>query len=1243
VAALCASLFTSANGQQYAGDYINNTLPAVPGSEVAFFKIKDPRGTNTNLTLINYYSHGVGGAKRLDPLKIKRGIVVVHGQNRDPELYMSNMLSALAQVKSDPNINFDSVAIIAPYFPNGDDKYSGYPWIDGLRANQGSISNALVWQSSQWAGGATNQYPYKSLQISSYDVLDQLIQYFDNKTVFPNMNQIVIAGHSLGAQTVQRYALVGNNLNTVSPLTYWIGNPNSFGWPSISRPLNTLGCPGYDVWRSGFTNYSTYGKSNKMLYGTSLVASGRDAVVSNFQSKQIAWARGTLDTGDDSSDCDPFTQGGDRNERFFNYIKQFQPSCPDPKGRFCDTVDFSPIGHDAGSMFASPAGQARLFKDNFYGDMSRAYDFGYPRQQAGDDPFPDPSLVNTPIPRQNGTFAGGMTYQGCYTNNNPAALTNMVYSDNSNTIDKCTATCVQSGNTIAGMSGAQCFCGNSLGYSAVVVVDSSCPVNCPGNADQDCGGFQRLSLFSTNGTPSVNPAPVIPPTIGNYTYQGCLIDPPGSHVLNAISTSSNNMSLEFCASYCSSYQYFGTEYARECYCGNSIAGTNATDAGDCNMICTGNQGEFCGAGNRLTYYSNPNYVAPIGLSLACPGSNNQTYVSNGKNFTIECGFDHQGGDLTTVSAQTLAGCIDACANNGQCVDAVYANGNCYLKSSLGAYIANSGLAGARLSSVTVGGGAPANTATATTTSTGAGATSTSGNTLSCPGSDTQTYTSNGKNFTIECGLDHQGGDLTSLTVSGLQGCIDACATNSQCVDAVLSGTACYLKSSLGAAVQNSNLAGARLSSVTVGGSASSAATTSTTTAATSSGATSAAASPTTSAPSCPASNGQTYTAANGDQFLVECGIDHAAGDFMQAYGVTFQQCLEQCAVAPGCQALALSGTACYMKNSIGAANMNSNIFGAKLIGTVAANTTTTTSAAAAVTTTSATSAAAPSTTSSSSAAAAPTTTTTTSAAAVPTTSSTTSAVVVPTTSSTVPATTTSTSASAALPSGFSALGCFIDNGSGGRVLPYSNGASSTNTPAQCAANCRALGYQFSGTEYANECYCGNTLPTTNTTSTQCNMACAGDSTQFCGAGNRINIVQDLNWVQTFFARASFQTWNLMACYVDSGSARTLPNAVNLGATGGPNNATIPNCLSACAAAGYTYCGEEYYSECYGSNTAPAASLIAPGSSDPLAAGCNYACRGNKTEACGGSNRVLVYINNGTAAPSQQRRHAKMLW
>lgn len=104
---------------------------------------------------------------------------------------MHPRLSALAQVKSHPEVSTDSVAILAPYFANGDDKYTGYyPWVNGSGAGKGAISSALVWKGSQWASGAENQYPSTITTVSSYYVLDQLTQYFDNKTLFPNMNQV---------------------------------------------------------------------------------------------------------------------------------------------------------------------------------------------------------------------------------------------------------------------------------------------------------------------------------------------------------------------------------------------------------------------------------------------------------------------------------------------------------------------------------------------------------------------------------------------------------------------------------------------------------------------------------------------------------------------------------------------------------------------------------------------------------------------------------------------------------------------------------------------------------------------------------------------------------------------------------------------------------------------------------------------------------------------------------------------
>lgn len=374
--ALGASLATA---QQYAGDTISGYLPTIERAEVAFFRIPDPEDVNNHLTLINYYSHGTDG-NRIVESNIKRAVIVIHGLLRDPWNYENDTLNSLEYV-TDPNINQDSVAVIAPYFTNGADKGYSYPWADK------STSNALVWKASEWSAGANNQYPHHSSNTSSFFVLDTLIQYFDNKTLFPQMNEIVLVGHSMGGQMLQRYAAISPQVDTNSPVTLWVGNPNSYAWLDSDRPLSTANCSIYDDYREGYSNFDAY----PMTYGTSLVSQGVDAIQSNFQSKRIAYARGLLDHGDDSTNCAPYTTGKDRNERFFEFIKAFPPTCDDVTARDCDTVDLIDVSHDNGQMFHSDAGLARLFTDNFYGNLSRAYDFGYPRNQTGDDPYPNPA------------------------------------------------------------------------------------------------------------------------------------------------------------------------------------------------------------------------------------------------------------------------------------------------------------------------------------------------------------------------------------------------------------------------------------------------------------------------------------------------------------------------------------------------------------------------------------------------------------------------------------------------------------------------------------------------------------------------------------------------------------------------------------------------------------------------------------------------------------------------------------
>lgn len=138
--------------------------------------------------------------------------------------------------------------------------------------------------------------------------------------------------------------------------------------------------------------------------------------------------------------------------------------------------------------------------------------------------------------------------------------------------------------TIARLPG----CITPTGYGHVV---TSAEMTCPGGNTATC-----------DATNTHQPLP----WTGDATYAplGCYTEATNGRALTGSSaTSSSNMTAAACKEKCYGYRYFGVEYARECYCGNTInPGALSTTASECGMTCTGNQWEVCGGGSRLNMF-----------------------------------------------------------------------------------------------------------------------------------------------------------------------------------------------------------------------------------------------------------------------------------------------------------------------------------------------------------------------------------------------------------------------------------------------------------------------------------------------------------------------------------------------------------------------------------------------------------------------------------------------------------------
>jgi hypothetical protein len=88
--------------------------------------------------------------------------------------------------------------------------------------------------------------------------------------------------------------------------------------------------------------------------------------------------------------------------------------------------------------------------------------------------------------------------------------------------------------------------------------------------------------------------------------------------------------------------------------------------------------------------------------------------------------------------------------------------------------------------------------------------------------------------------------------------------------------------------------------------------------------------------------------------------------------------------------------------------------------------------------------------------------------------------------------------------GYAYAGCYTDS-VGARVLAGKSFSGNAMTVENCAAFCQ--GYTYFGTEYGDECYCGNAFanPTSETPQSDCGFICAGNATELCGDGNRLSL------------------------------------------------------------------------------------------------------------------------------------------
>jgi hypothetical protein len=234
--------------------------------------------------------------------KIKRLVIVVHGALRNGDEYFTDTVAAAQKhgVSS-------STMIVAPHFRKVTDQ-----------REPGEIYYGRRWYT-KWKYGYISQ---DSDKVSSFTLIDKIIEQIGKSNKFPNLANIVVTGHSAGGQFTQRYAVGTRIQESVSAVVEFVpSNPSSYMYLDSERFNFTNGhfemvtssenCEDY--------NHYIYGPINRAVY---LNHYSIEQLKLIFSTNKVTYLMSEEDKGTASLDrsCGAMIQGKNRIERAKNYF-----------------------------------------------------------------------------------------------------------------------------------------------------------------------------------------------------------------------------------------------------------------------------------------------------------------------------------------------------------------------------------------------------------------------------------------------------------------------------------------------------------------------------------------------------------------------------------------------------------------------------------------------------------------------------------------------------------------------------------------------------------------------------------------------------------------------------------------------------------------------------------------------------------------------------------------------------------
>jgi pimeloyl-ACP methyl ester carboxylesterase len=290
---------------------------------------------------------------------VTRALLIFHGKLRNADDYNATGERA---IRTAGRAAEKSTLLITPQFLDQVD-------VDAYHLP----ATTLRWTPTGWMGGSNAlDAAAAAAGPSSFAAIDAILERLADRKLFPNLKNVVLAGHSGGGQVVQRYAVVGRGgealVHAGVHVRYVVANPSSYVYFSLERPVRDA--------KTEFTYAlpakTCYGKYNKWKYGiedTPPYVDDADfhELEERYVRRDVIYLLGIADNDPNNPVLDKSCAGEDegpyrffRGKAYFRYL-ELRHSVLGTEAA-SQKLDYVPgVGHDGDKMLNSACGLTALF------------------------------------------------------------------------------------------------------------------------------------------------------------------------------------------------------------------------------------------------------------------------------------------------------------------------------------------------------------------------------------------------------------------------------------------------------------------------------------------------------------------------------------------------------------------------------------------------------------------------------------------------------------------------------------------------------------------------------------------------------------------------------------------------------------------------------------------------------------------------------------------------------------------